>query len=154
MTRFIAAATAILIALPAWAENGVTETDPAPAPETLQIIDVADHTLAEYLWLARLVVVFADSPNDPRFVQQMEYIAERPDDLFARDVIILTDTDPAAGSAIREDLRPRGFAMVLIGKDGAIYLRKPTPWNVRELTRSIDKMPIRQQELREMRGME
>ncbi|HHC29877.1 MAG TPA: DUF4174 domain-containing protein, partial [Rhodobacterales bacterium] len=57
-------------------------------------------------------------------------------------------TDPAAKSPIRQELRPRGFALVLIGKDGFKYLRKPLPWDVREITRSIDKMPLRQDEIR------
>lgn len=118
----------------------------------LEIIPADEHILDEYQWLARPLVVFADSPHDPRFIEQMALIAERPLDLFERDVIVITDTDPAARSPIREELRPRGFALVLIGKDGLKYLRKPAPWDVRELTRSIDKMPIRQQELDEMRG--
>lgn len=118
----------------------------------LEIIPADEHFLDEYQWLARPLVVFADSPHDPRFIEQMALIAERPLDLFERDVIVITDTDPAARSPIREELRPRGFALVLIGKDGLKYLRKPAPWDVRELTRSIDKMPIRQQELDEMRG--
>ena len=29
-----------------------------------------------------------------------------------------------------------------------IELRKPAPWSVREITRTIDKMPLRQQEIR------
>ncbi len=42
--------------------------------------------------------------------------------------------------------------LVLVGKDGSVYLRKPFPWDVRELSRSIDKMPLRQQEMRDRRG--
>lgn len=77
---------------------------------------------------------------------------QRPDDLAVRDVIILTDTDPSAQSALRTRLRPRGFMMVLIGKDGQIELRKPQPWDIREITRSIDKMPLRQQEIEDRRA--
>ena len=66
-------------------------------------------------------------------------------------MVVIIDTAPAAKSPIREALRPRGFMLVLIGKDGQIYLRKPFPWHVREITRSINKMPIRQQELDEQR---
>lgn len=109
-------------------------------------------TLGMFKWMARPLVIFADSPNDPRFIRQMEYIDDRPTDLGARDVVVIVDTDPAARSAIREELRPHGFELVLIGKDGLKYLRKPTPWDVREITRSIDKMPLRQQELKDMRG--
>ncbi|MCI2400768.1 DUF4174 domain-containing protein [Aliiroseovarius subalbicans] len=139
-----AAFITLLTALPAVAVDATVEPW-APVP-------AGDHVVGEYHWTHRLLVVFADSPNDPRFIQQLEAIADDPEELTSRDVIVITDTDPAADSAIREDLRPRGFAFVLIGKDGAKYLRKPVPWTLRELTRSIDKMPLRQQELRDMRA--
>jgi hypothetical protein len=44
-------------------------------------------------------------------------------------------------------LHPKGFNWVLIGKDGKIKLRKPFAWDMRELSRVIDKMPIRQREM-------
>ena len=109
------------------------------------------HELEEYLWLKRPVVVFADSPNDPRFRQQMDLIEDRLDDLADRDVVVLTDTDASVLTPMREKLRPRGFMLVLIGKDGSVYLRKPFPWSVREIGRSIDKMPLRRQEIRDRR---
>ena len=65
-------------------------------------------------------------------------------------MILIADTDPGAGTDVRRELRPRGFMLTLISKDGGVALRKPVPWDVRELTRSIDKMPIRQQELRDL----
>ena len=46
---------------------------------------------------------------------------------------------------------PRGFMLMLVGKDGQVYLRKPLPWSVREISRSIDKLPQRQQEIRDRR---
>ncbi|MEQ8898075.1 MAG: DUF4174 domain-containing protein [Roseovarius sp.] len=110
--------------------------------------------LEEFMWTKRPLVVFADSPADPRYVQQMEYINERLDDLDRRDVVILTDTERGADTALRRELRPRGFMLVLIGKDGTIYLRKPLPWSVREISRVIDKLPMRQQEVRDRRGGE
>ncbi|MEQ8432227.1 MAG: DUF4174 domain-containing protein [Roseovarius sp.] len=110
--------------------------------------------LEEFMWTKRPLVVFADSPADPRYVQQMEYINERLDDLALRDVVVLTDTERGADTALRRELRPRGFMLVLIGKDGTIYLRKPLPWSVREISRVIDKLPMRQQEVRERRGGE
>ena len=107
--------------------------------------------LEDFMWIKRPLVVFADSPADPRYVQQMEYITERLDDLDRRDVVVLTDTDKGADTALRKELRPRGFMLVLIGKDGTIYLRKPLPWSVREISRVIDKLPMRQQEVRDRR---
>jgi hypothetical protein len=71
--------------------------------------------------------------------------------LAERDVIVITDTDGAAMSDVRTTLRPRGYMMALVGKDGRVALRKPEPYDVRELSRSIDKMPLRQQEIQDRR---
>ena len=119
--------------------------------EREQVFDAADIELSAFRWIARPVVIFADSPFDPQFQQQMDVIESRFADLAERDVIVITDTDPDADSALRQQLRPRGFMLALIGKDGQIKLRKPNPWDVRELSRSIDKMPMRQQEIRDRR---
>ena len=105
-----------------------------------------------FLWTNRPIVVFADSPADPRFIEQMELLERDETALVERDVVVLVDTDPAAKSDLRTSFRPRGFMMVLIGKDGGVKLRKPFPWDVRELSRVIDKMPMRQQEIRDRRG--
>lgn len=120
------------------------------APE-LPIIEAGEHTLSEFKWEARPLVIFADSPNDPRYLEQLAFIADRPEPLIERDVVVITDTDPDNLSPIRKELRPRDFMIVLIGKDGQKYLRKPFPWEVRELTRSIDKMPVRLQEVQDQR---
>jgi hypothetical protein len=103
--------------------------------------------------LNRPIVVFADSPDDPAFTEQMRLIAERWPELAVRDVVVITDTDPAAASAIREKLRPRGFMVVLIDKDGMVALRKPFPWDTRELMRMIDRMPDRREEIRNTRAV-
>ena len=120
------------------------------APE-LPIMEAGDIELSDFMWEARPLVIFADSPNDPRYLEQLAFISDRPDDLLERDVVVITDTDPETLSPIRKELRPRGFMIVLIGKDGQKYLRKPFPWSVRELTRSIDKMPVRRQEVQDER---
>ena len=115
--------------------------------------DAAEVELADFLWTARPVVVFADSPADPAFERQVELFRAEADDLDRRDVVVITDADPSADTAIRRKLRPRGFMMVLLGKDGGVKLRKPLPWHVRELGRVIDKMPMRQQEMRDRRDV-
>ncbi|NNK16677.1 MAG: DUF4174 domain-containing protein [Sulfitobacter sp.] len=109
--------------------------------------DMAD--LSEFRWKKRPVLVFADSEDDPAYIEQLELLGQRPEALLERDVIVLTDTDPEARSPLRLKMRPRGFMLVLVGKDGGVKLRKPFPWDVREITRSIDKMPMRQREIRE-----
>lgn len=106
----------------------------------------------DFTWVARPVIVFADSPRDPRFAQQLEILAARPGDLAERDVVVITDANPNGRSALREDLRPRGFMVAILAKDGTVAARKPTPRSLREITRQIDSMPLRQQEMRERRG--
>jgi hypothetical protein len=125
------------------------DSEPDAAPPTEIIQPAGDTTLAEWLWVKRPVVVFADSPIDPRFIEQMALIEDRLDAFVERDVVVLTDTDPAARSPLRQKLRPHGFMLVVIAKDGTIVTRKPRPWSVREISRSIDKLPLRQQEVRD-----
>ena len=130
----------VMTVLERWAED----------PDT--VFDASEITLDELQFIARPVIVFADSPADPLFSQQMDLLLDRIDGLVARDVIVLVDTDPSARTDARRTLRPRGFALVLIGKDGRVAQRKPSPWDVREIERAIDKMPLRQQEIRDANG--
>lgn len=103
--------------------------------------------LAEYKWVSRPLVVFADSEFDPRFVQQVAMLAEDLSALEERDVVVLTDTDPEANGPLRQALRPNDFTLVLINKEGKIVFRKPSPWTPREISRAIDKLPMRRDEL-------
>jgi len=131
------------------ADPGADAQEAEAAAPVFEPLNAADVSLADFQWLKRIVVVLADTPADPRFREQMDLLQARPEELIARDVVLIFDDDPAAQSEIRRKLRPRGFMLVLIGKDGGIKLRKPFPWDVREITRAIDKWPLRQQEIRD-----
>ncbi|NRB17363.1 MAG: DUF4174 domain-containing protein [Rhodobacteraceae bacterium] len=146
MKPFLALVLAVFLAAPLIAQDA-TET---AAP--VLIHPGTDSDLSEFLWKNRAVVVFADSPDDPRFHEQIERLSQGAEALFDRDVVVLVDTDPAANSVLRQKLRPRGFMLVLVGKDGGVKLRKPSPWTVRELSRTIDKFPSRLREVEERRG--
>jgi hypothetical protein len=116
------------------------------APDT--ILEASDVTLEDFLWIARPIVVFADTPADPRLMQQLDLLTARMEALVDREVVVIVDTNPRDPSPVRRELRARGFMVVLIAKDGSVVLRKPDPWDVRELSRAIDKIPLRQQELK------
>ncbi len=148
MKTIFALVIAGLLAFPAGA------ADTAEGQPTLPVVQDNDVDLSEFLWTKRPIVVFADTPNDPRFIEQMNFLNADIPALLLRDIVVLTDTDPAARSDLRRKLRPRGFMLVLIDKDGGVKLRKPAPWDMREITRSIDKWPTRQQEIRENLGKE
>lgn len=144
-------ALAALLAIPLSATSEEADVLTQWSEDRTLMFEAKDLVLEDFLWQARPVVVFAQSPNDLQFQRQMELLTARIDELAERDVIIITDTNPDELSEIRRELRPRGFMLALVGKDGQIKLRKPAPWDVRELSRSIDKMPMRQQEIRDRR---
>lgn len=127
---------ATFLAFPTLAEG----VGPLPASEVV---------LADQLYLKRPVVVFADSPDDPNFIRQMELLDESYATLDERDVVVVTDTDPAAKGEWRQKLRPRGFSLVIVDKDLKPVIRKPSPSTVREITAAIDKLPTRRQEVLE-----
>ena len=142
MKYFAQSVFAILLAATASFANETEVNDDAI------ILKGAEINLDDFLWVNRPIVVLADSPDDPRFLEQLRLLEERLADLKERDVVVITDTDPSQKTDLRQALRPRGFMLVLIGKDGGIKLRKPSPWSVREISRVIDKMPMRRQEIR------
>ncbi|MFZ9071790.1 MAG: DUF4174 domain-containing protein [Paracoccaceae bacterium] len=136
MKQFFAVAAFIFIPILSLAENNVI------------FVEVTKDTdLSSYQWTHRPIVVFANSPEDVNYTRQIKMLESGLNQLLVRDVVVLTDTNPSEVSPLRELLRPRGFALLLIGKDGQVKLRKPFPWSVRELSRAIDKMPMRRQEL-------
>ncbi len=131
-----------------FALSAFAQTENAPADDAL-FFSMDEVELSQFKWKKRPVVVFAESELDPAFIDQMNKLRARPDELIARDVVVITDTQPEPLSDLRRKLRPRGFMLVLINKEGTVNVRKPFPWDVREISRSIDKMPIRQREIRD-----
>jgi hypothetical protein len=134
---------AALLPLPIGAETAPAETQaygPLPAEQVV---------LADQLYMFRPIVIFADSPADPNFIRQIDLISRALPMLEERDVIIVTDTDPSARSEWRQKLRPRGFSLVIMDKDLKPVVRKPLPWEVREIAAAIDKLPLRRQEMQD-----
>jgi hypothetical protein len=106
----------------------------------------AQPTLEELQWVARPLVIFADSANDPRLAQQLRELEERAAELEERRVVVLVDTDPAARAPLRQELRPRGFGLVLIDTDGTVVQRRPSITTAREILNLIDRLPSWRQE--------
>jgi hypothetical protein len=104
--------------------------------------------LGEFEYVARPLVIFGDSPRQPQVDDQIRLLEAELEALAVRDVVIILDTDPDARTDVRRELRPRGFGIVLVDKDGRVTFRRPAPLTVREIVRAIDRTPIRQEELR------
>ena len=131
-----------------FATDVIAQSRPASAEEPL-FFSMDEVDLSQFKWKKRPVVVFAESELDPAFVTQMDLLRARPEELIERDVVVITDTEPEPLSELRRKLRPRNFMLVIINKEGTVNVRKPFPWDVREISRSIDKMPIRKREIRD-----
>ena len=128
------------------------ERDPLPDTSRLddgspQVLDAATVDPDQFLWTARPVVIFADTADDPAFVDQVASLRRDGRALASRDVVLVLDSDPSANSAWRQQLRPQGFSLVLIDKDGQVKIRRPVPWDAREIGRAIDRLPLRRQEI-------
>jgi hypothetical protein len=136
LLKFVVLTLAGGFAVAALAQDGVDPVPYAPVPASGVV-------LADELYVHRIVVVFADTPQDPAFVRQMEILTPHMGDLEDRDVLLVTDTEPKPASELRARLHPRGFSLVILDKDGTVAIRKPLPWDVREISRSIDKFPSR-----------
>ncbi len=140
---------AALLPLMAFAQEAPASPEAVPAVEAYGPRAAQDVAFDSLLYQARPVVVFADSPDDPNFIRQLELLQRDLPALELRDVVLVIDTDPAAAGEWRKRLRPRGFSLVLMDKDLRPVIRKPLPWEVREITAAIDKFPLRRQEILE-----
>lgn len=149
MRAAFALITALCLIPPAFAQEVVENDVPDVVPDVpaLIVLEAVDTLLEDHLWASRPIVIFADTPLDPRFQEQLSLLQERPGPLIERDVIVILDADPDARSDARMTLRPRGFSMVILQRDGHVALRKPTPWTVREIMRAIDNLPLRVEEM-------
>ena len=107
---------------------------------SLEITYVEPNTdIKDLIWEKRPVLVFSNSHLDPNLKQQIEMFGSDPNALSSRDVRVFVDDKSEPNSKLRKRFRPKGFLIILIGKDGQIKLRKNSPWSARELTRIIDK---------------
>ncbi|MEP5152635.1 DUF4174 domain-containing protein, partial [Planktotalea sp.] len=107
--------TALFASTSAFAQTGSA----APEGTAWEAISKQDSdSLNDFLWTARPIVVFADSDADPRLTQQLALLEAGAEALKERDVVIMVDTSTETPSDLRAKLRPRGFMLVLIGKDG------------------------------------
>ena len=99
-------------------------------------------------WKARPIVIFSDTRDDPRVGRQIAALDRTKPALAARDVVVLCESRP--DNALRQHLgvTERGFAVVLVGKDGdvkKVWRRVVDPEQIFGL---IDQMPMRREEMR------
>jgi hypothetical protein len=118
--------------------------------------------MAEHRWSHRLLFVFAPSPHDERFKQQVARLSNASDGMSERDLLLVSvvtggpsqangrPLTTGAAQRLRErfNIAPPAFRIVLVGKDGTEKRRDEAPVSARSLFDTIDAMPMRQREMR------
>jgi hypothetical protein len=122
----------------------------------------APTTLAALRNDSRPLLIFAPRPDDPQLLMQLRDLKDEQHGLSERHVVVLaapynnpsptehslTSTDAEAARR-RFKIAPGDFTVLLIGKDGGEKLRTHKPISFEILRRTIDAMPMRQQEMHE-----
>ncbi len=135
--RLTALLGSLALALPAAAE---IPGGPAPAGED---------GLAGYRWESRPVLVFAPSASDPRYEAQIASFRDAAEALAERDIVVLADTDPRSGSALRRGIGDDDASVILVGKDGGVKLRAAAPVDPAVILDLVDGMPMRRREMQD-----
>ncbi len=119
-------------------------------------------SLGNYQWENRLLVVSSPAPDEPNFAGQLQQVAATGREFGERDLVLIslaTDgtslagerkLDPTQVEEIRAALGidAEAFAVLLVGKDGTVKLSKNTIVPMDDIYALIDKMPMRQREIR------
>ena len=108
----------------------------------------APDALASLRGTSRPVIVLSDSRDDPRVARQISALDHTRPALTERNIKVLRDAQP--GSALRKSLgvMEKGFAVVLVGKDGGVKKVWRDPVDPKQIFTVIDAMPMRRDEMR------
>ena len=131
---------------------------------SVSMAGVTTDPLERYKWQNRLLLVFAPSPENGSYVEQLRLLEDETAALEDRDLLVFhllqkTPVDPdtpspeLAAPEIVDTLRERyavpegAFEVVLIGKDGGEKERYGEPVEPNVLYAVIDAMPMRRREM-------
>ena len=115
--------------------------------------------LSPYRWQNRLLLLFAPSPEDRAYGEQMRLLENETAALEDRDLLVfhlfgdsggLEDTSPEVAANLREryDVAEDAFTVILVGKDGGEKERYRAPVAPETFYSAIDAMPMRRREMR------
>lgn len=99
------------------------------------------------LWQRRLVVLLGDQ-DIPAVRKQATILQKGEAALREREVEILAEQRPSGLLHKRFGHGP-GFLVILLGKDGEEKFRSPKPVALDKITKLIDEMPMRKDEVQE-----
>jgi hypothetical protein len=111
-------------------------------------------TLRASRWQHRLLLIGAPTANEVNFQAQKKVLADADKGLADRDFQVLevpyNQLSPADRQCWAQQLgQPlNGFVVVLVGKDGGVKRTSVKPLTADDLFGTVDKMPMRRQEMR------
>ncbi|WP_158810214.1 DUF4174 domain-containing protein [Beijerinckia sp. L45] len=108
----------------------------------------AADALAALVWKARPVVVLGDGPDDARFKQQVVALDAKARLLADYEIKVVAVPEPDAALRRKLGVGPKGFAVVLVGKDGGVKETWREPVAPAKIFALIDTMPMRADEVR------
>ena len=94
---------------------------------------------------ARPVVILSDQRDDPRIVRQKAALDAEARGVKERAIAVLSEDD--GNGALHHRLGVKGFAVVLVGKDGGVKTIWRQPVDARRIFTVIDAMPMRREEM-------
>ncbi|WP_426061738.1 DUF4174 domain-containing protein [Hymenobacter sp. B1770] len=113
-----------------------------------------EQTLRDSRWKKRVLLVAAPTAEQADFKSQKALLAANKAELAERDFLLMEVLYDQLSAADKEFLlkkigvQPSQFAAVLIGKDGGVKQKSRRPIAPADLFGTVDKMPMRQQEMR------
>ncbi len=96
-------------------------------------------------WKARPVVILSDRRGDPRIAEQKAALEAGAGGARSRAIAVLSEDD--GSGALHRRLGIKGFAVVLVGKDGGVKSIWRQPVDAGRLFTVIDAMPMRREEM-------
>jgi predicted double-glycine peptidase len=122
---------------------------------------ISAQDLSEHLWKDRVVLVYTEDQASERFTKQLDELKSDMKGLDDRKLVLYSITpthfrkgwDNGAwevrnGSLDNFSKAERNFEVVLLGLDGRVKLRQDQLLKRDRLYNTIDKMPMRQRELK------
>ena len=96
---------------------------------------------------ARPLVVLSDTRDDPRVAKQIRALDRMRRELTDRNMRVLRESRPDGPLRRKLRLEQKGFAGVLVGKDGRVKQGWHDPVDPKKIFTIIDSMPMRQREM-------
>jgi hypothetical protein len=113
-----------------------------------------EQTLRQSRWKKRVLLVAAPNAEQVDFKTQKALLAANRAELAERDFLVLDVLYSQLSAADQQFLskkigvQPPSFTVILIGKDGGVKEKSNRPIPPADLFGTVDKMPMRREEMR------